>query len=98
MQMLRQYVSVHEPKALRVIIALQFERHQALVISDAYRNPLGSSNVAVATFELVPTAKLCEAVCEMIKGKSSTSLSEMSKRARTWEDICAITPLRTEQQ
>lgn len=61
-------------------------------------NPLGSINVAVTTFELIPPAEFCTAVCEMVKGKRSISLPEMSKRARTSEDLRTIIPLRVEQQ
>jgi hypothetical protein len=90
--MLRQKVSVKKPKPLIGITSLQFETHQATVISDGYMKPLGSSNVAVTTFEQIPPAD------EMATGKSSMSLSEMSKRVRTSEDVRASTPWRIEQQ
>jgi hypothetical protein len=96
--MLRQEVSVDKPKALIGITSLQFEGLQAIVISDGYMKPLGSSSVAVTTFEQSPPTEFWAEVCEMATGKSSISLSEMSKRVRTSEDVRASRPWRVEQQ
>jgi hypothetical protein len=96
--MLRQELSVDTPKALIGITSLQFKRLQAIVISDGYMKALGSSNVAVTTFEQIPPAEFWAEVCEMAAGKSSMSLSEKSKRLRTSEDVRASTPWRVEQQ
>lgn len=91
-------MSVDKPKALIRITSLQIERHQAIVISDGYMKPLGSSNVAVITFELIPVADLWSEVREIATEKSSISLSEVPKRALTSEDVRASIPWRVEQQ
>lgn len=44
-------MSVRKLQALGGVANLQFERHQAIVISDGYMNPFGNSNVAVTTFD-----------------------------------------------
>lgn len=90
--MLRQELSVYKPQALGGMTVLQSERHQAIVISDGYINALGSSSVAVTTFEYIPPAELSEAVGKTVRGKSPSFSSEMSKRACTSEDVRASIP------